>query len=452
MLFLLDGMLYKMLLRKKWMDYAEKLCTVSKPYRRFYNAIKSDSTRSTYSYNMKRFMDFLVESKEIKTNRDYDSLVEWDSDKITDVLEDFVSKLNQTQKKTNAVKTMLSSPEMFFEMNRKIWHKKLVRRGVKKDGLIKAGKLPVTDDDLQRMLEVTKHPRDIALIHFFASTGCRPAAIMDPVLKMKHLIEMPDKCYGVRIYDGTDEGYWAFLTPEARRALDRYFSWRKNIRKEEFNEDAPIFANHSRESKYAHITDPNLRSIINKAIQKAGIERTKSDSNYDKATITMFRKRFNGKLKMDNQVNSNIAEKLMAHKRGLDGVYLQPTREECFAEFIKAIPELTISKELKQKIEIDKQKTKISELQKQQNEIEDLKFEIKKIKISNELAEEMRQGLANWSENNPEKIHPSQIAKADFRNNRSLDKYAEHLLTQHDGNMTGIKEMFAKAKVTLQDD
>ena len=27
----------------------------------------------------------------------------------------------------------------------------------------------------------------------------------------------------------------------------------------------------------------------------------------------------------------------MAHKRGLDGVYLKPTREQCFEEFEKAI-------------------------------------------------------------------------------------------------------------------
>ena len=431
------------------MDYAENLCKVSKPYRRFYNAMKTDSTRSAYSYTMKRFMDFLVEYQEIKTNNDYDSLAEWDSDKITDILEEYVTKLNQTQNKTSSVEAMLSSTELFFEMNRKIWHKKLVRRGVKSDGKIKSGKLPATDDDIQRMLEVTKHPRDIALIHFFASTGCRPAGITDPVLCMKHLVEMPDNCYGIRIYDDSEEGYWAFLTPEARRALDRYFSWRKNIRREEFNENTPIFANHSREFKYAHINDPNLRSIISKAIQKAGIERTKSDSNYDKATITMFRKRFNGKLKMDNQVNSNIAEKLMAHKRGLDGVYLQPTKDQCFAEFLKAIPELTISKELKQKIEIAKQKTKISELQKQHNEIEDLKYEIKKIQLRNELAEAMKQRFTAWSEKNSDKVDPLQIAKADLRTVRGLDEFADHLLTKHDGNMKGVKEMFANAKVTL---
>ena len=120
---------------------------------------------------------------------------------------------------------------------------------------IKSGKLPATDEDIQRMLEVTKNLRDIAVIHFLASTGTRPAGIVDPILKMKHLTEMSQKCYAVKIYDQYDEGYWAFLTPEARKALDRYFSWGKMIRHEGFDEETPIFSNHSRNSKNRHVRD-----------------------------------------------------------------------------------------------------------------------------------------------------------------------------------------------------
>jgi len=56
-------------------------------------------------------------------------------------------------------------------------------------------------------------------------------------------------------------------------------------------------------------------------------------SHYDKSLAHGFRKRFNTILKLNNEVNSNIAEKLMAHKRGLDGHYFVPTIEECFEEF-----------------------------------------------------------------------------------------------------------------------
>jgi len=439
-------------LRKSWIRYAEEHSKTSKAYRKFYNAMKTDSTISAYSYNMKRFMDFLILYKEIKTNEDYDLLLEWDSEKITDLLEEFVASLNKTLKKTSAIKTMLAGPELFFEMNRKIWHKKLVRRGIKKDGLIKSGKLPATDEDIQRMLQVTKNLRDIAVIHFLASTGSRPAGIVDPVLRMKHLTEMPHKCYAIKIYDQYDEGYWAFLTPEARRAMDRYFSWRKMIRGEEFSEETPVFSNHSRNSKNQHMSEMGLRKIVEKAIRNAGIERTKVGTKYDKATITMFRKRFNGKLKLENQVNSNIAEKLMAHKRGLDGTYLQPTKEECFTEFIKAIPVITISNEEQQKMRIELQEKEISELKMQQNQIDDLKQEVRKINFKSKIVEVYKQGLMDWSEKNSDRVNPLQIARTNLGKSRGIDEMVEHFLFEHDGNIDGLRESIAKGRFTVSDD
>ena len=78
--------------------------------------------------------------------------------------------------------------------------------------------------------------------------------------------------------------------------------------------------------------------------------------------FNMFRKRFNTKLKLNNAINSNIAEKLMAHSNGLDGTYFQPTREECYVEFCKAIEELTIDP-------VYKQQQKIKELEKKNSEL-----------------------------------------------------------------------------------
>ncbi len=43
------------------------------------------------------------------------------------------------------------------------------------------------------------------------------------------------------------------------------------------------------------------------------------------------------------------------------------------------------------------------------------------------------------------------IAKADFRTAKGLDEMAEHFLKEHDGNINGLKESFAKAKIRLVD-
>ena len=249
---------------------------------------------------------------------------------------------------------------------------------------MKGGKIPATDEDVQALLDISKHVREKSIIHFLASTGARPASIVDPILRMKHLVKMPHGCYGIKIYDGDDAGYWSFLTPESSKALDKYFIWRKNQRKEEFTDETPIFANFSKNAQNQHLSLSSLNHIIDKIIHRSGIVRIKDGAMYDKARTKMFRKRFNGKLKMENQVNSNIAEKLMAHKRGLDGVYLQPTREECFTEFEKAIAVLTVDPTERQKIEIEEQQKKITELSLRDNKIGELEKKLENYNTLNE--------------------------------------------------------------------
>jgi len=238
----------------------------------------------------------------------------------------------------------------------------------------------VTTDELIRMLKCTKSLRTIAVVHFLASTGIRPGALVDPILCIKHLVRLGD-CYAVKAYDESIEGYWVFLTPEATKALDDYIEWRKS-RNEKISDDTPIFGIiDKRNAKGEHLTEKNLRYIIGLLISMAGIKRTKvNKQRYDKAIVYMFRKRFNGKLKMENSVNSNIAEKLMAHKKGLDGVYLEPTREECFTEFKKAIGELTIDPTERQKIEIARKQERITELEEKQHTIDDQQKQLDEIR------------------------------------------------------------------------
>jgi len=378
--------------RPSWNEYADRHAEKSKAYEKFHGALESssDSTKSTYAYFMKRFMDFLVGQKELKNNEEYDMLAKLDNDKITDILESYVSDLNKTHKR-KGVSTILAAVELFFTMNRKIWHKKLVRKRIKKDeNNMRGGKIPATDEDVQSLLDVTKHVREKAIIHFLSSTGARPASIVDPILRMKHLVKMPHGCYGIKIYDGVDEGYWAFLTPESAKALDKYFIWRKNQRKEEFTDETPIFANFSKNAQNKHLSLSSLNHIIDKIIHRSGIVRIKDGAMYDKARTKMFRKRFNGKLKMENEVNSNIAEKLMAHKRGLDGVYLQPTKEECFTEFEKAIAVLTVDPTERQKAQLEEQQKKITELSQKEDEI---KWLLLKQRETEEAIHEIMKGV-----------------------------------------------------------
>lgn len=338
---------------KKLLDQDKE---TSRSYRKFKHSIKSDHTYRAYSIALDKFM--------VQSNlASYDKAIKLKTDRIQDLLEDFVISNKKYSFQTG--NQYLSAVELFFDMNMVLYHKKVLRKLLPSNDVEPGGKLPYTTEEIQRILSVSTKLRTKALIHYLASTGSRPAGIEDPVLRLKHVKEMPHGCKSIYIYDGSKEGYFTFLTPEASKALDNYFKQRK-LNGEVLTDESPVFVNMAKykSSKYEHFTKDSVRQMTRDLLIKAGIERIKKGKRYDKAAIYGFRKRFNTILKLNNDVNSNIAEKLMAHKRGLDGTYLQPTKEECFAEFVKAIPFLTVSDDERIKIENEKLKEEKSELEK----------------------------------------------------------------------------------------
>jgi len=323
----------------------------------FLASINSDRTKVTYRKGINHLMNF-------HGIKDYQDIVKADTDTIQDWLEKWaIDQKNQVLRR-NTIVGRLNAVELFLDMNKKIWHRKIVRKLLPANDKIPGGEVPFTTDEIYRMLQACKKPRDAAILHFFASTAARPASIEDPVLRKKHLVEIED-CYGIKIYDGSKEGYWAFLTPEARKALDIYFNSRRR-NEEDITNESPLFVTNPNEPKTQHewMSLFSARRTLDRLFKAAGIERKKIGNRYDKAIVYGFRKRFNGILKMDNQVNSNIAEKLMAHKNGLDGHYLKPTMKECFREFKKAISELTIDPSRRHDAIINHQQMEISELEK----------------------------------------------------------------------------------------
>ena len=311
------------------------------------------------------------------------------------------------------IRTPLAGVEKFLDVNRKLYHRKTLHSLITQDKDLGGGYEPFTNDDIAKMLSTTQKIRTKAIVLFLSSLGIRPSALVDPILKVVDLVEMPHDCYAIKIYDGSREGYWGFLTPESRKAIDAYLRTRKR-NGEVITEDSPLFASYARHAKYKHMVPESLATTLQVLYRNAGIQRKKIGLRYNKALTYGFRKRFNTILKIDSSVNSNIAEKLMGHKRGLDGAYLTPTREECFAEFVKAIPELTVGEEERQKIELTKQQEKITQLSKEKKRISELE------QTTRQLSERLQKQESMTAEIN--KIH----AKIKETMNRESDSSNPH--------------------------
>jgi len=167
--------------------------------------------------------------------------------------------------------------------------------------------------------------------------------------------------------------------------------WRR-LNHEELTKESVLFKNYDNPNKKKdHLTADSVRQTLTNLMKFAGIERKKIKNRHDKAIIYGFRKRFNTILKLEDGLNSNIAEKLMGHKRGLDGNYLRPTKEQCFEEFRKAIPELTISDEARDK-------AKIAKLERKNSKIEELELKVEHFLKTREIEDKVSADLVAFYE------------------------------------------------------
>ena len=295
----------------------------------FEESIKSKYTKRNYTSHLNQFLTF-------SNMNSQDQLLSIPHMELQYKLENYLIELKRTTN-PNSIPSKFRGIKHFCVMNEininwNIIHKMFPQK--QKTQSLRA----YTTNEIKKLLIHATSLRNEALIHFFTSTGAR-VGIFDHELSIKHMLKMPYGCTAVLLYAGDIEEYWSFLTPQATKALQAYHNYRKN-NGEMFYKDTPIFATCKFLPK--QLGWSGVRSVIYRTIQKSKISRLKYVNRFDVQADHGFRKRFNTILKLDNSVNYNIAEKLMGHKNGLDGVYLTPTIEELFAEFKKAIYKIQI--------------------------------------------------------------------------------------------------------------
>jgi hypothetical protein len=353
----------------------------------------SDATKTEYIFRLGQFYKIAPISND-------DELIDCPSDELQNILLNYLrfllKKVASDELSANTVPKMFRGIRWLLNSNYREndikWKplESMFPKSVKRTGY-KAW----TSKQVEAMIENTSSLRNKAVIHFQASTGARLGVHDHPIL-MKHLVKMywnGHECYAIILYADSEENveekdmrdkmddvqsgdsYWAFLTPEATGILDRYFEDRKS-HGETLMPSTPIFIkDDSRKSiDSSQLSDENVKSIVFNIVYRVPeLKRKKTGRRHDIQINHGMRKRFNTILKLESDVNSNIAEKIMGHKNGLDGVYLAPTREQCFKEFVKGIPELTVSDTLRQKIVIDNKSKQINELEQARNEMDDFK-------------------------------------------------------------------------------
>lgn len=318
------------------------------------HTIKSEKTKKLYELNIEKFRKFTG-------IKDLDSLVNLPKDQLQTMVEDFVIDL-KAKLNANTIPVVMAAIKSLFVMNDVELNFQKIRRMYPAQ-VKKSGNRSYTKEQIQEMLQYATKKRVRALILFLASTGCRIGVVED--LKIHHLEKIPNGYYSVLFYEGDKAEYVGFLTPEAGKAVEKYLEERRKDG-DHINSESPLFREEYESGilKAKHMSKQSAQMLLYKCIKRAGIERKKIGKRYDIQIAHGMRKFYNTTIKMVPTLNYNVAEKLMGHRNGLDGVYFTATKEQCFEEFCKAIPALTIDDSERQKLKIQKLEVENSDLRK----------------------------------------------------------------------------------------
>ena len=312
----------------------------------FKNTIKSTEAFDIYMRWLNRF----------KTHyklRDFDSIAIMDKEQLQIMVEDYIMGLRSRDLARSTINVCVCAIQAFLDVNDVDLRWKKIKRLMPSEGK-KSGKRAWSTKQIERMLEHSPEIRTKALIHFLASTGVRVGSIPD--MKLRDIKEMPDGCKSVCVYSGDKEEYYTFLTPEANSVLDEYLQKRQQDG-EYLKPESPLFRNSYSLgiSPSMSLKRASIAGVIDRILHKSGLRTVKERKRKDIQQNHGFRKRFNTILKTTPGMNNNLAEKMMGHSVSipLDDVYLDPSIEQLFAEFKKAIPYLTIDDSVQKDMRIN---------------------------------------------------------------------------------------------------
>jgi hypothetical protein len=246
--------------------------------------------------------------------------------------------------------------------------------------------------------------RDAALYLVASSTGIREGAISS--LNFHHIKEITTSCgkiYRFVVYEGSNDEYLTFCTPEAAKAVDTYREYRQRYG-EMITPQSPLFRNDfnkrliSSVQNVKRLTDLGIRDIVYSLAVSAGIRNpVKIGNNNDVEKIGAIRhevKIFHGMKKFATtnmiraKVESTYREFMLSHIKGrkemkvgeLEMIYDRPEDSDLLKEYTKAIPFLTISNEERARLELIETKGKLRSQEELRAMVEEQKRRVDAIK------------------------------------------------------------------------
>ena len=181
-------------------------------YFNFINSIKSEITKANYLFNLNLYMKFckLTKMSDLLTI----------SDPQKQIIK-YIMSLRERKMATGSISTMVNAIFHFYDMNDVVLNKKKINM-FKGEFSRTVVDRPYTHEEIAKALNVADLRMKVA-ISLMASAGLRIGAI--PQLRYRNL-ERIDSIYKITVYEGSNEQYYTFCTPECAYFIDSYLEYR----------------------------------------------------------------------------------------------------------------------------------------------------------------------------------------------------------------------------------
>jgi integrase len=349
----------------------------SDPYSIFVFAMNAPQTKEKYVTRLERFFDFInLPSSTIQERCKY--FVEkcrdkggdkWLMNSLLGFLQAYKERVQRKEITGATLRNYVKTIKLFCEMNDILVPWKKITRGLPKGRKYADDRAP----SLEEIQKITEYPdrRIKAIVYTMSSSGIRLGAW--DYLRWEHIQPIRRKINDIKdndnynekegdvvaakiiVYSGEEgDEYFSFTTSEAFYELEKWMDYRKSSG-ENISGKSWVLRNVWNTKigfKRGLVTEPEkLKSSGVKRIMEDALwtQRLRSKlepgkRRHEFQTDHGFRKWFKTRCEIAGMKPINI-EKLMGHSTGISDSYYRATENELLEDYLKAVPELTLSRE-----------------------------------------------------------------------------------------------------------
>lgn len=354
--------------------------TINPNLKLFNESIRSEYTRKVYTVCLNKFFEFVGSNYIIECDSSTDHK------EIEQYVIDFVIFLKKEGKGFAAIHNYVSAICKYYKITDVVLNTNKINQFLPEFRKSKKDRA-YTHAEIQRLLDIADE-RYRTIILLLASTGCRIGAL--PSLRLRNIEKVSTDSglgiYKITVYEGFNEEYTTFTTPECTTAIDYYLKMRERygeklnpnsyLIREQFDVRDPFTISKGKEVKGNTLT----RKLIDLA-ERSGIRQKEIlEVGKNRATIRKdipiahgFRKAFTTQL-IEADLKTELRWLLEGHHlKGNDSNYVRTTEKRLQQEYEKAIDNLTIdpANRLQRKIEtLTIEKSRLDKIEEKMRKIE----------------------------------------------------------------------------------